>query len=108
MSEGAGGSHDGGQARRGVTAAGSVPVSEDRGDSRRSAEANEGGPDAGNVVWIGVDPDVEIAGRPGNAMDGDGVGFDHQETRPGRQQLGENVREVVVQASTSIRGAATT
>ena len=46
---------------------------------------NERGPDTGNVFRAGVNPDVEIAGGPGNAVDGDRVGSDHQETGPGRR-----------------------
>ena len=67
----------------------------------RGTEANEGRPDAWNVVRVRSNPHVKVSSRAGNAVDRHRMGSDHEEPCPGRQQLGEEVREVFVQAATS-------
>ena len=69
---------------------------------------NERGPDAGKVFRAGVNPDIEIAGGSGNAVDGDRMRSDHEEAGSGRQQLGEEIPEVFVQMATLTFGVPTT
>ena len=66
-------------------------------DFHRHAEADERGPHAGSVFLVGVEPQAEVAGRPGDSVHGHRVRSDREETGSRRQEFSENIPEVLGQ-----------
>ena len=55
------------------------------------------------VRVVTFDPDIEISGRAGNAVDGQRMCTDHDEPCPGVVQRDQQIAEVVVQSAESLR-----